>query len=156
MRAEARADLANLAAAIAPPISAAMSVLISSALLVIAGRLVLASGRLPRPWLYLPGVVLPKSLLAILAASFAGSFLDGFTGLAIRTAFAALSAAYALQGLAAIHALTVGRGGRGVLLALTYMLAFFGWPLLLVALLGVAEALFNLRVRRGLTPLQGT
>ncbi|MET0605844.1 MAG: DUF2232 domain-containing protein [Beijerinckiaceae bacterium] len=155
-RADARADLARMAAAIAPPISAAVSVLITSALLVLAGRLVFASGRLPRPWPHLPGVVLPKALLPILAASFAGSFMDGFAGLVIRTLFAALAAAYALQGLAVIHALTAGRFGRGIMLALTYMLAIAGWPLALIALTGVADALLNIRARRGLTPLQGT
>lgn len=156
-RPQARAAIAEIVAALAPPISATLSVWITAALLVAAGRLVLASGRLPRPWPHLPALVLPKVLLSIAAAALAGSFLGGFPGLAMRTIFAAIAAAYALQGLALAHALTAGQPGRFAILATLYgvSILFGGWPLIIAALGGVADALFNIRVRRGLAAPAG-
>ncbi|MBN9063765.1 MAG: hypothetical protein J0H41_15130, partial [Rhizobiales bacterium] len=153
-RPAARGAIAALLASVAPPVSAALSVFVSAALLVIAGRAVLASGRLPRPWPALAALTLPKILLPIMVAALAGSFLGGFFGLALRTVFAALFAAYALQGLALAHALTAGASGRAAILATGYGLCvlFGGWPLVLAALAGVADALFNIRAKRGLAP----
>lgn len=156
-RQPARAEIARMLAGLAPPVSAALSVFVSAALLVIAGRIVLASGRLPRPWPHLPATTLPKILLPIMAAAFVGSFMGGFTGLSLRTVFAALFAAYALQGLALIHALTAGAAGKYAILSSVYVVSalFGGWPLVLVALGGVADALFDIRVRRGLAASPG-
>lgn len=151
-REPARAEIARMVAGLAPPVSAAISVLISTALLAVAGRIVRASGRLPRPWPHLPATTLPKILLPITAAAFLGSFAGGFAGLGLRTLFASLLAAYALQGLALLHAMTVGVSGRYAILVSVYAISalFGGWPLILVALAGVADALFDIRLRRGL------
>lgn len=156
-RPQARAVIAEVVAGFAPPISAALSVWITAGLLVIAGRLVLASGRLPRPWPHLPGIVLPKVLISITAATLAGSLLSGFPGLTMRTIFGALCAAYALQGLALAHALTAGQPARGTILGTLYgvSILFGGWPLIIAALGGMADALFNIRVKRGLAAPAG-
>lgn len=155
-RPAARGAIAALLASVAPPVSAALSVCVSVILLVVAGRLVLASGRLPRPWPRLSTLTLPKILLPVLLAALAGSFLGGFFGLALRTVFAALFAAYAMQGLALAHALTIGVSGRAAILATGYGLCvlFGGWPLVIVALAGVADAIFNIRAKRGLAPMK--
>ena len=48
-----------------------------------------------------------------------------------------------------MHALTAGLGGRTALLVIVYaLIAFSGLPLILIALLAVAEAVFHLRARR--------
>jgi hypothetical protein len=156
MRAEARAGVAALVAAFAPPASAALSVLITAGLMVFAGRAVLASGRLPRAWPHLPALVLPRAFLPLLGLSIAGAAtLGGFAGLAARTLLASLIAAYAIQGFALLHALTAGKPGRAAMLAGAYAVSvlFAGWPLVLMALGGAADALFNIRARRGLAPM---
>ncbi|WP_342363022.1 DUF2232 domain-containing protein [Terrarubrum flagellatum] len=156
-RPQLRAAMAALVAAIGFPAYAVISVWVAAALLVIAGRIVLASGRLPRPWPYLPALTLPRALLGAIAATFAGSFLGGFIGLCFRTIFAALLAAYALQGLALVHAITSGKAGRSAMLTAVYFVSalFGGWPLIAAAIGGVADALFNIRARRGLADPAG-
>lgn len=154
LRAATRAAFARLAADwLAPMALAASGVFATAGLTAAAGRIVLASGRLPRPWPHLPALVLPKRLLPALAASLLACFLDGFAGIAARVLFAAFAAVYALQGFALMHAVTAGRPARGAMLGGLYALALLLWPtLLLAAAAGVADALFNLRARRGLAP----
>ena len=80
---------------------------------------------------------------------------DGsITGVRHARTFDDMFAAYALQGLALAHALTAGASGRAAILATGYGLCvlFGGWPLVLAALAGVADALFNIRAKRGLAP----
>jgi hypothetical protein len=55
-----------------------------------------------------------------------------------------------LLGLAVIHALTVGLSGRGFVLGTVYgAIVVFSfpirWPLLFIGLLGIGDALFDLR-----------
>ncbi|MGL4811223.1 MAG: DUF2232 domain-containing protein, partial [Beijerinckiaceae bacterium] len=147
-----KAQLAELIANVAPAISAAFSVLVTALIMVIGGRVVMASGRLPRPWPWLPGMQLPGLALPVAAVAMALSLLDGFMGIAARAIAAAFIAAFALQGLAALHALSWGSAARGAILGTTYALCilFGGWPLIIVALIGVMEGFFNLRAKRGL------
>ncbi len=108
-----------------------------------------ASGRLRRPRQKLWGVDLPNRALVALAAVTLLAFLPGAAGEIARVFTGALAAAAALTGLAVMHALTAGLGGRTVLLVIIYaFIAFSGLPLILFALLAVAEAVFHLRARR--------
>lgn len=153
-RAAYKAQLVELIANVAPALSAAFSVLLTAGILILGSRAVLASGRLPRPWPWLPGTMLPSLALVVLALSLIGSALGGFAGIAARVVAAAFAAAYALQGLATVHALTWGATGRFAVLFGLYLVSaiFGGWPLILAALVGVAEAFLNLRAKRGLLP----
>ena len=150
--AQSNADMARLMAAIAPPVSAAVGVASSALLVWIAARVTRASGRLPRPWPYLPAAAtLPNvALLVFGAACVLGVALHGFAGLGARSLAASLLMAYCLQGLAVIHVLTVGLAGRvGVLSGVYFALVMIpGWPALIYALLGVADALLGLRAKR--------
>ena len=145
------AELARLMAAIAPPVSAAIGVASAVFLVWAAARVVRASGRLPRPWPYLPGATLPNIALLLLGvAAVAGVLLHGFVGLGARSLAASLTMAYCLQGLAVIHVLTQGLAGRIGILSGVYA-AFImlpGWPALLYALVGVADAFFGIRAKR--------
>ena len=108
-----------------------------------------ASGRLQRPRETLWGVDLPNQALVALAGVTLLAFLPSPGGEIARVFSGALAGAAALTGLAVMHALTAGLGGRTVLLVVVYMLILFsGLPLILFALLAVAEALFHLRARR--------
>jgi hypothetical protein len=149
------ADLARLMAVVAPAISAAVGVLSSSILLWGAARIVLASGRLPRPWPDLPSIDLPRTVLLLYSASILASFgPDGMFALAARTTAAALTVAYAFQGLAAIHSVSRGFSARGLLLGSLYtvLVVMPGWPILALAVLGVAESFLRFRGRAPSAP----
>ncbi|ODA68415.1 hypothetical protein A7A08_00238 [Methyloligella halotolerans] len=114
----------------------------------IGGMIVEASGRALRPWPQLDALELPNAVFFALVGSLAASFLPGQMGL-IGTAFAgAFLLAFVLQGLAVIHAATRGMSTRGLILAAVYVGIFiFGWPAIVVAILGIAEPMLNLRGR---------
>lgn len=115
----------------------------------LAGVVARASGRLRRPRERLWTVELPPQALVALAAFVLLAFLPGTGGEVARVVAGALAGAAALTGLAVMHALTAGMGGRTALLVLVYVLIVFsGLPLVFFALLAVAEAVFHLRARR--------
>jgi hypothetical protein len=144
-------DFARLMVLLAPPISAAAAVLINVVLIWAAARVCKASDRLPRPWPAIAAATMPLSGLAVLGVSLVGSvMLDQFAGLAARAFCAAMLMAYGLQGLATVHVLTVGLSGRGGILTGIYaVLALIpGWPVLALAVLGIADAVLGLRAKR--------
>ena len=56
--------------------------------------------------------------------------------------------AYAILGFAVLHAITRGIGSRALVLAGAYAAVIvFGWPILAMSLLGLAETAFNIRGR---------
>jgi hypothetical protein len=56
--------------------------------------------------------------------------------------------AYAVLGFAVVHAVTRGIAGRGFILGGSYAAIFvFGWPILLMALIGLADTAFDIRGR---------
>jgi hypothetical protein len=77
------------------------------------------------------------------------AFFPGVIGEIARVFAGSLGCAVALVGLAVLHALTLGNAARGFVLFGTYaILLIFGFPILLFALLGIAESAFHLRARR--------
>jgi hypothetical protein len=133
-----------------PPAMAAWSVVAFSLNLWLAGRVVLISQRLPRPWADVPANLrLPRLCLGVLVIALAGCLLPGLARLASASIAAAAAAAFALQGLAAIHAATRGARARAPLLSGLYALVFalMPWPLILSALVGIADALRPFRGR---------
>jgi hypothetical protein len=125
----------------------------------LAGRIVKISGRLQRPWPRLSDMRFPAFAPAILGAAVAGSFLPDLIGVALSALAASLMIAHVLLGLAVIHASSTGLSGRGFALGSVYAaIVVFSWPirwpLLFVALLGIFDALFDLRglIARWRTP----
>lgn len=111
-----------------------------------AAKAVSLSGRLPRPWPPLPLMVLPRQAPFALALALAGGFmLTGFAGVLAQALTGALAAAFALQGLAAIHRWTMGKGGRPLILSLVYLVVviFLIWALPVLAIVGVMAAFFG-------------
>ena len=107
------------------------------------------SGRLERPRDDLRTVSLPNRVALALAVAAIVAFVPGGIGHAGAVVAGALGGAMALVGLAVLHALTAGMAGRAVLLVLTYVLVFIsGFPLVLLALVGIGEGFVNLRGRR--------
>jgi mannose/fructose/N-acetylgalactosamine-specific phosphotransferase system component IIC len=56
--------------------------------------------------------------------------------------------AYAFTGFAVLHTLTLGLKSRALWLGITYAVVIvFSWPILAIAVLGLADAVFGLRQR---------
>ncbi|HEV3371338.1 MAG TPA: DUF2232 domain-containing protein [Xanthobacteraceae bacterium] len=133
------------------PAAAAVSFTLSTIVnLWLAGRIVKISGRLPRPWPRLADMRFPSLAPALLGAAVAGSFLPDLLGISLSALAASLMIAHVLLGLAVIHAVTVGLSGRAFVLGTVYagMVVFtwpVRWPLLFIGLLGMTDALFDLR-----------
>jgi hypothetical protein len=144
-------DIAEEVAKLAPLATATLGFLTLCANLYAAARSTALSHRLPRPWPDLPTeFVLPRPL-GVVAAIAVGTAIalpeptDQFAWV-----FAGpLSAAYALQGLAVLHALSRGLPLRPLLIVALYFCCGVraGWTLPLIALVGLVDSAVNLRAR---------
>jgi hypothetical protein len=133
-----------------PPAAAVLATIINVFNLWFAGRIVRVSGRLRRPWPDLSAITLPPTTLGVLAIAIAGTFLPDLPGIACRIVAASLFMAYAILGFAVLHALTRDLSFRPVLLIAAYgAVIVLGWPVVAAAFLGLADAAFNIRARRG-------
>jgi hypothetical protein len=116
----------------------------------LAGRIVKISERLSRPWPRICDMRFPAFAPAFLGAAVAGSFLPDMIGLSVSAVAASLMIAHVLLGLAVIHAVTIGLSARGFILGSVYgAIVLFSWPirwpLLVIGLIGIGDALFDLR-----------
>jgi Predicted membrane protein (DUF2232) len=139
----------ELFAVVIPPAAAALTTATLLFNMWLAGRVVRLSGRLRRPWPDLSTVALPAYAAAIFALAAAGSFLPSMIGIIAGLFAASLAIAYMAHGLAVLHALTAPLRSRAIVLTGVYAaILIFGWPLLAIALLGLADALLDFRGRR--------
>lgn len=119
----------------------------------LSGKIVLKSGRLRRPWPDLRTIDLPQTVIIVLAVALVLSFLGGLLGMLSQIATAALLLAYAMVGLAVLHAVTQSSNARWWWLAAVYgAIAFFVWPVVLLALVGLIDGPIGLRRRFGNGP----
>jgi hypothetical protein len=140
--------LLDLLVTVIPPAAAVLSTLTSLINLWLAGVVVRMSGRLKRPWPNIPAMTFPSYAPMLLAFAVAGTFVPGLTGIVAGVLAASLLVAYALLGLAVLHALTLGLSGRALMLTGAYFtIGLFGWPVLLMAAVGLAETMFAFRAR---------
>jgi hypothetical protein len=131
-----------------PPAAAVLTTITSVVNLWLAERIARISGRLRRPSPEFSAMRLPGFAGALAAAALAASFLPGMSGIFAGVLGAALLMAYAIVGFAVLHAITRGMSGRPFALAGLYAaVAMFGWPVLAMSLLGVADAAFDFRAR---------
>ncbi len=134
--------------AIFPPMAAVLATLTSLLNLWLAGRIVKFSGRLKRPWPDLPAMMFPSTTALGLAVAVAGTFASGVIGIVASALTASLLMAYVLLGFAVLHAITMTIKERPLILGGVYATAaLFGWTMLIVALLGLAEGFLALRAR---------
>jgi hypothetical protein len=131
-----------------PPTAAVLSTITNLVNLWLAARIVKVSGRLRRPWPVLAEMTFPPLAPLLLAAALAGSFLPGLVGVVSGIFVASLLMAYAVLGFAVLHMTTRPIGGRSFVLAGTYAaVALFGWPVLLMSLLGLTDSIIDVRGR---------
>ncbi len=140
--------MAELVAQVLPPMAAAASMGSLLVCLYLSGRAALASGNLARPWPSLASLRLPSKTLPALAVAAGLSLFPGMMGLLSSVALATLVLAYALAGFSVLHAVTMGMGARFLILAIAWTSTLLlGWPGILVAMLGCADAMLDLRSR---------
>jgi len=144
-------ELADAIVRFAPTVLSAGGLMLQLANLYLAARSVQLSQRLPRPWRDIPsGFILPRWLAAPMAVTLplalvGPSPLDEYGLLAAS----ALGVLYAMQGLAALHALSRRAAARPFMLAALYFACAVAaqWVLPALALLGLAESFADLRSR---------
>jgi hypothetical protein len=114
----------------------------------LAARITATSGRLRRPWPDLKSTALPPMILAALPAAIAFCFIGGLLAMLAQTITAALVIAYAMVGFAVLHTVTLTLKNRTLWLSCSYaVVTVFGWPMLAMVALGIADAVFGLRQR---------
>lgn len=120
----------------------------------LAARAVKVSGRLPRPWPFIPAMTLPRPALLLLLASAFLATLGNFVGVAAMAFTGALLAAFMFCGLSLLHDISRGRPWRAPMLISVYVALVVMQALLtpLLALIGLADTLFGLRKRSASPP----
>jgi hypothetical protein len=133
---------------IAPAAAAIVAMMTLTLNLWLAAKITATSGRLHRPWPDLKSAALPPMTLAALCVAIAFGFSGGLLAMLAQVVTAALMMAYALTGFAVLHTLTLALKSRALWLGATYVImVVFGWPVLAMVVLGLADAIFGLRQR---------
>lgn len=142
-------DLAGLLTGAVPYAAAASFVPMIAANLWLAGKTVSLSGRLPRAWPHIPSTQMPRETVAVLAAALVATMLPGFLGFFGAAICGALFAGFVLSGLTTLHILSLGKSWRVSALSGLYLLVLIAllWLMPLLAVLGIADTILNLRNR---------
>ncbi|WP_439514295.1 DUF2232 domain-containing protein [Oceanibaculum nanhaiense] len=145
-----------LMAALFPGIAAASWVVMIAVNGALAQGLASRFGRNLRPSPDMATLELPRVLLgALVVAAVVGLVAPDGLGYIGRNLLVVLGMAYLFAGLAVVHGFILRLTARQVLLVVVYVtMVLFGWPVLLVMLLGILDQLFGLR-RRFAGPTQG-
>jgi Predicted membrane protein (DUF2232) len=140
---------------LAPAAAVSVALMTLTLNLWLSAKITATSGQLRRPWPDLRGTTLPPMTLPALFIAIAFCFTGGLLAILAQIATAALMMAYALVGFAVLHILTVPMKSRAFWLGTTYtVVVVFGWPILALVALGLADTLFDIRrrYRRGKPP----
>jgi hypothetical protein len=131
-----------------PPAAAVLATITNALNLWLAAAIVKFSGLLKRPWPPLAAMTFPRPLTAALAIAVGLSFVGSLIGIVAGVLSASLLMAYGVLGFAVLHAITDGMASRFFLLGGVYAAVLvFGWPVLALCLLGIVEAVIDLRAR---------
>jgi hypothetical protein len=133
---------------IAPAAAAIVAMMTLTLNLWLSAKITATSGRLQRPWPDLRSAAMPPMTLAALSVAIAFCFAGGLPAILAQIVTMALSMAYALTGFAVLHTLTQTSKSRALWLSCIYaVVVVFVWPVVAMALLGLADALFGIRRR---------
>jgi hypothetical protein len=114
----------------------------------LAGKITAMSGRLRRPWPDLKTAALPKAALAALCVAAACTLAGGLLAISAEIVTAALMMAYGFAGFAVLHTLTLSLKSRALWLGSIYAaVVLFVWPVIVIVVLGLADAVFGFRQR---------
>jgi len=138
----------DMLTAIVPAVGVTVAQTMLTLNLWLAAKVTETSGLLRRPWPDLRGTTLPPMTLAALCVAIAFCFVGGFLAILAGIVTAALMMAYTFVGFAVLHILTLRMRSRAFWLGMTYtIVVVFGWPILAIVALGLADALFDFRRR---------
>ena len=140
---------------IAPAAATIVAMMTLTLNLWLAGKITATSGRLQRPWPDLKSAELPPMTLVALCVALALCFVGGLVAMFAQITTTALMMAYGLTGFAVLHTLTLALKSRVFWLCCAYaVVVTFGWPVLAMIALGLADAVFGIRQRylRGKPP----
>src|SRR5215468_5313951 len=141
-------SLVDTMGALAPVVVPTLPMIMLTVNLWLAGKIAVTSGRLNRAWPDLKSTALPPMTLVALCVAIAFCFTGGLPALFAKVITGALLTAYGLAGLAVLHTLTLSSSNRAVWLVLTYAVTIMlMWPLFIMSMLGLADALFGFRER---------
>jgi len=133
---------------IAPAAAAIVAMMTLTLNLWLAAEITATSGRLHRPWPDLKSTALPAMTLAASCVAIAFCFTGGLLAILAKIVATALVMAYALTGFAVLHTLTLAMKSRALWLGCTYAIVLaFVWPIVAMAILGLADAVFGFRWR---------
>ncbi len=133
---------------IAPAAAAVVAMMTLTLNLWLAAKITATSGRLHRPWPEIKSAALPPMTLAALSLAMALCFTGGLLAMLGQIASSALLMAYALIGFAVLHTLTLAMKSRALWLSGIYAVVLvFGWPVVAMVGLGLADAVFGFRLR---------
>jgi hypothetical protein len=133
---------------VAPSAAAVVAMMTLTLNLWLAAKITATSGRLHRPWPDMKSAALPAMTLVALSLALALCFTGGLFAMLGQIASAALMMAYALIGFAVIHTLTLAMKSRALWLSGVYAVVLvFGWPVVAMVGLGLADAIFGFRQR---------
>ena len=117
------------------------------------------SGQLPRPWPSLANLEYPPMMTVGFVASIGAALLPDMAGIMAMAFVGAFALAYLLLGLVVMHQLAATSSFRPLLLAGIYFaIIVVDWFALVIALIGLAEPLLELRqraLRRSAPPPRG-
>jgi hypothetical protein len=142
-------------AIVAPAAATIVAMMTLTLNLWLAGKITATSGRLQRPWPDLKSAELPPMTLVALSVALAFCFIGGLAAMFAQITTTALMMAYGFTGFAVLHTLTLALKSRIFWLCCTYAIVVaFGWPVLAMIALGLADAVFGIRQRylRGKPP----
>src|SRR3954469_22331614 len=133
---------------IAPAAATIVSMMTLTLNLWLSAKVTATSARLRRPWPDRMTAELPPMTLAALCIALAFCFTGGLLAILAQIATAALMMSYALTGFAVLHTLTLALKSRAFWLSSAYaVVVVFGWPVIAMVILGLADAVFGLRER---------
>ncbi|MBB4391153.1 hypothetical protein [Bradyrhizobium sp. ERR14] len=114
----------------------------------LSAKVTATSGRLRRPWPDMRSAELPPMTLVALCIALAFCFTGGLLAIVAQITAAALMMGYAVTGFAVLHTLTLALKSRTFWLGSAYAaVVVFGWPVIAMVILGLADAVFGFRER---------
>jgi len=133
------------------PIAGTFWLMLASFNLWLGGLVTRASGQLGRPWPDLSLMELPRETPIVLVASVGLSFIDGYPGLIALGFTSVLFFAYLIIGMAILHNITRGIGGRPFIIGAIYfsMIIFYPFSWIIVSMIGISEPVSPLRRHSG-------
>lgn len=115
----------------------------------LGARIARLSGQFHRPWTPLWTISLQRLAGPVFGIAVVAAFLPGPPGQIAGVLAGAMGFAFALTGFGCLHAFLRGRPAKVVVLFVAYAISFvFVLPVVLLAILGVADTVFQFRARR--------